>query len=934
MLFHLLCWVAVGLPCLLLGSFIKLYSSPAESSSSPDHAIVSLYIGLVLMSSVLLALSLIVPVSPILLALIVISILGLTLSDEHTRQQFTRFHSRLMNRRTLAGMAILLPLAAYGAADRIKVYDTGLYHYPLTRWLATTGTVPGLALLSDNLGFTSSWFALTAALDHGPFHGRVAGIFNGLVTVTAIIHFSGAVSRVIQRRAFKPDWFVLGAYPVVFALCYQVNYYSSLSPDFPAFVLTIIISWWVLMQGYSSMRPDSFRSNLPLLIIASGIVDLKLSALPVLIAVLLLIAVRCQFRPLHVIPAVLTACALVAPLALANVVSSGYPLYPSPILGLRLPWSVSTTAAAKAASVVTNWARCNGPCGQDVAGWSWVVPWLRAPQNALMLLMSAGALILFILQKAWQFGAHVSWVLMLAESGVIYVLLTAPNVRFAAGYIAVCSGLSVALLSSTGEQLPRRSRSSFYYAFIIAVSLELSFLVEPYVRRMGYTKSGAYLQMLLPSSVPSRTNDVAIVKNRRSFREVPLTLASEAGNGFSYLRPVGSDQCWAADIPCVPGGLKPGIVLRDPRLGFGGGFARVDPQTSRVAFSQTLWSMGYWTGANNVPVSSIDWGALTHVAHTSIRANGDGSLTYVCSFGPCSKSQMGTEARALITAAHNHGVKVMPSVGSGSGTSWTGATNSTNLATFVVNIMKVVNAYGYDGVDIDWEGPAYNFTQIGNLFSSLRTALGSKLLSSTVVTTYADVENFAALSTYVDRYEVMSFDKGGNTPTWFNEALSNDPNGYPTLDSATSMSFDVQLLVGAGTPASKINCSLPFYGEVQTGAPGPRQNLPVSVSQINYNKIVANYSSFVGSPNRDSVAKSVWFSPNGSSWVNYDDATSITFKINYAKTNNLGGWFIWALDQDYFPMQTPQHPLLAAVQSAMRTGSSTTPSLTTAPQTK
>jgi hypothetical protein len=566
----------VGVPCLMLGNFIEGRSAFIQCISHAERAMISLYLGLILLSSVLLAVSLVFPLAPVELGAIITLILAFTLFGEQTRKRFLQFGSPLLNRPILAGMAILLMLAAYGAADRIKVYDTGLYHYPLTRWLATTGTVPGMALLADNLGFSSTWYALAAGFDHGPFRGRVAGIFNGLVSVVAIIHFSLALSRAIQRRASMPDWFVLGAYPIVFALCYELNYSSSLSPDLPAFVLTIIVGWRILMEHYSSTRPDSFRSNLLLLILASGIVDLKLSGLPVLITVLLLMATRCHFQPRHVIPAVLTACAIVAPVALANLVTSGYVLFPSQIFGLRLPWSASPSTVAKAASIVTNWARCNGPCTYAAAGFSWVVPWARAPQNALMLVMSICALVLFILLRAWRLGEHVIWVLIVGEAGIAYVFLTAPNVRFAAGYLAVCSGLSVALLSSKGRQSLRCGRPSFYYAFIVASCVELSFLAEPYIQGMGYLRSGAYAQILLPSPLPSRTNDIAIVKNRYNFREVPLALVAETVNGIQYLRPVGGDQCWGADIPCVPGGIKPGIMLREPKLGLRAGFAQAD----------------------------------------------------------------------------------------------------------------------------------------------------------------------------------------------------------------------------------------------------------------------------------------------------------------------------------------------------------------------
>ena len=574
MLFHLLCWAMVVPPALLVGLYVEKIAGHTQTDPSVDRTVVAIYTGLLLLSGPLLALSLLVPISPLVFVILLALVVLFTLSDKETRRSFSAAVSKLLNLQVIAGMAIIVPLAAYAAASRIKIYDTGLYHYPLTHWLATTGTVPGLALLSDNLGFTSTWFALAAGLDHGPFRGRICGVFNGLLSLLAIIHFSIALSRVIRRQASLPDWFLVGAYPVVFSLFYKLNYYSSLSPDLPAFILTITIGWRILCEAYAPAVPATFRANLPLLLLASGIVGLKLSAMPVLIIVLALILVRCHFQRRQVIPLLLVAGVVVCPVILANVVSSGYLLYPSPLLGLPLPWTVSSSAAVKAASVVTNWARCDGPCQHAITGISWIVPWLHAPQNLLMLALSAGAILSFIVFRVDRSRGFLWWILVLGEGGVLYVLLTAPNMRFAAGYLAVCSGLIVVVAAPKLKSLLPACRTRLSYGLIVASCMEVSFLVEPYVRSLQYTNPEWSSQLLMPSPLPARTNAIAIVKDRRSFREVPLTLASESVNGIRYLRPVGGNQCWGADVPCVPDGIKAEVRLRVPNDGFRSGFVR------------------------------------------------------------------------------------------------------------------------------------------------------------------------------------------------------------------------------------------------------------------------------------------------------------------------------------------------------------------------
>src|SRR5437762_1710520 len=135
------------------------------------------------------------------------------------------------------------------------------------------------------------------------------------------------------------------------------------------------------------------------------------------------------------------------------------------------------------------------------------------------------------------------------------------------------------------------------------------------------------------------------------------------------------------------------------------------------------WSIGYWNSVGNpaCPVSDIDMAAVTHVIHWAalVQSNGTLDLTY---------HNMTTDAPTLIAAAHAAGVKVIFGIVN---PYWLG--QNSNLpnavanyrAALVSNIMSVVNQYGYDGVDIDWEGAAPNFAQFA---PDLRAQLGIRLL--------------------------------------------------------------------------------------------------------------------------------------------------------------------------------------------------------------
>src|SRR5882724_2806855 len=113
------------------------------------------------------------------------------------------------------------------------------------------------------------------------------------------------------------------------------------------------------------------------------------------------------------------------------------------------------------------------------------------------------------------------------------------------------------------------------------------------------------------------------------------------------------------------------------------------------------WSVGYlWPFGNPpLPVPDIDWSALTHIVHFAAVVNADGTLDL-------ETEQISKNAESLVAAAHKAGVKALLGVMQAN---WSGQTTTleqaatSHRAELVSNIMKVVDAYGYDGVDVDWE---------------------------------------------------------------------------------------------------------------------------------------------------------------------------------------------------------------------------------------
>jgi chitinase len=349
------------------------------------------------------------------------------------------------------------------------------------------------------------------------------------------------------------------------------------------------------------------------------------------------------------------------------------------------------------------------------------------------------------------------------------------------------------------------------------------------------------------------------------------------------------------------------------------------PSEPLQARSSSQWSLGYWTvwGDPSVPVSDIDWGALTHVIHHAALLNADGTLDV-------ETLRVSTNAPALISAAHAAGVKALLCIAQSSRTGQLANLEQAvvkNRANLRDNIIKLVNTYGYDGVDINWEpfDPRTNGGAMRSFARDLRERLQGKILTTAAIV--ADYEYWGTAHTPFDRVNVMTYDLTGtwNPYSWHNAALYDRGGRIWSVDRA------VKQFTASGVPAAKLGIGIPFYGWEWSRAQitGPQQSWTAApcLRQISYQKIACRIT--FRNYKWESFCQVPYLSINtGSSanhqFITYDNEQSAAAKVNYAKAKHLGGWIIWELSGDYFPSHTPNHPLLAAVKNAMLSNSPVT----------
>lgn len=176
-----------------------------------------------------------------------------------------------------------------------------------------------------------------------------------------------------------------------------------------------------------------------------------------------------------------------------------------------------------------------------------------------------------------------------------------------------------------------------------------------------------------------------------------------------------------------------------------------------MASRADLWRTAYYAGYSSatLPVSDIDFTALTHIVHFSLLPNGDGTLN------PSTNAITPQGTAELVSGAHAANKQVLICIG-GAGSYFPNAASTANVASFVSNLTNFMASGGYDGIDVDWEplpdGDGLLYT---NLIFKLRAALDGfsthKLLISAVPPSVSP-GIVGAVQDKLDQINLMTYD--------------------------------------------------------------------------------------------------------------------------------------------------------------------------------
>lgn len=588
MLYFVVVWTVLLLACMVIGTALLQQFQLQHFVRMGDRLIVAEWLGLIVLANCLLLVSLGLPLSPIVGISVSCVLCGVALRARAVRREIASLLQPVSWQKFLGYLSLVVIIAAVTVRP-VTWLDSGLYHYGAVQWLEQYGTVTGIALVFSNLGFVSSWFALSAPLNSPILEARVSAVVNGFVLVLVVLQLAIHLFHSWRGKAKASDGFGL----VFFGLMLWISGAYSLladiavspSPDLPATFLVGLVAWAMLVIANtqpaksSNSQADNFQADnlqnsfklndriVPLLL-SVGAVTIKLTALSLLLVssfFYLIHSLRYGRRSIQqLIWGATIGLLLLAPLLVASVKASGCPLYPSSVLCLDVPWAQNGATIDAVAQGTHGWTGWFGdpPAGQNRFLWT-LGKWLqsdRANQGwAGLVGLSVVAFVCSI--KPWLNSPIRGkvWVMAVGVGGVIFLMITAPFFRFALPYLLVILSLlllvwivDLGLLNwhSLLDRLHHWFRSRDLDRTTMATSLVLITIT---LSVFLHVQPASHL--LLPP--PMQT----------------VTVVQKQVNDLTYLSPQAEGElCWATPLPC--GFEVEAVKLRDADQGLAGGFVR------------------------------------------------------------------------------------------------------------------------------------------------------------------------------------------------------------------------------------------------------------------------------------------------------------------------------------------------------------------------
>lgn len=244
-------------------------------------------------------------------------------------------------RRPRHAALLLLPVVALSFAALAPVFarDNGLYFIQSTLWLRDFAAVPGLGNLHPCLGANHAYFAWVAAWAVGPVHEQPWLVANVALLTLACAPGILAVAKWRKPNVSEAVGIVLLGPLFDVALSGQLS--SPVADIGLACVQTALTLWFIEACTRKVERNEAMLAAF----VAVAFATLKLAGAYQAVVVWGFMVFALRRQPRAVVITMLVSVSLIIPWLVNGLISTGYPLYPTPAFGLPVTWRVPEEVA-------------------------------------------------------------------------------------------------------------------------------------------------------------------------------------------------------------------------------------------------------------------------------------------------------------------------------------------------------------------------------------------------------------------------------------------------------------------------------------------------------------------------------------------------------------------------------------------------------------
>ncbi|XP_064455066.1 uncharacterized protein LOC135366324 [Ornithodoros turicata] len=255
------------------------------------------------------------------------------------------------------------------------------------------------------------------------------------------------------------------------------------------------------------------------------------------------------------------------------------------------------------------------------------------------------------------------------------------------------------------------------------------------------------------------------------------------------------------------------------------------------------------------------------------------------------------------------------------------AADASRRQTFANNVLKFLQEYKLDGVDLDWRFPVKesrggdpedeeNYVQLLRVFHNTLRTKGYTVTATVPITPFYldDAYNIQEMVKYIDWFNVLGFDLRGR---WNGKADVHSPLHRKSTDTADLQMLNIEdglkWLEELGAPRKKLVVGIPFFGrsfvlanESNHGLGAPTTQAPAAPGTfLGSDEIQAYYE--ICEKVLDGIATRE-FDDEGKcpyayyedQWIGYEDEESVGMKVDFVIKENYAGVMVFNNDMDDF----------------------------------